>query len=256
MYICTIRALRRLDPSGLSLEAISERVRAYLKVRSAVDNVGGSGRGHAGAPGDGVSPWLTLGPVPRLSFGQMRPDTVRQVVTSLTDPESSDLLDPGEAHADQVVQVTRDARPLRPKPVPQPAHTPHATPRRWSPPPPQWFRLALSTMILSSAALPDDAPTLPPPVSRLLRTPLPPPYLYSRRGLQEEEAHDEMAIDPDEMRGDEAAMLNWEPHPQQVGLSPLPSPHSPLMPRPSVLFRTCTTPSGGGRARTQLHPTP
>jgi hypothetical protein len=34
----------------------------------------------------------------------MRPDTVRQVVTCLTDPESSDLLQ-GEAHAEQVVQV-------------------------------------------------------------------------------------------------------------------------------------------------------
>jgi hypothetical protein len=35
VYICAIRALRRLDPSGMSLEYISERVRAYLKVRSA-----------------------------------------------------------------------------------------------------------------------------------------------------------------------------------------------------------------------------
>ena len=48
VYVCTIKALRHLDPSGVTLEAVSERVRGYLKARS---------------------------------------DTVRQIVTSLTDPE-------------------------------------------------------------------------------------------------------------------------------------------------------------------------
>ena len=55
VYISMIRALQRLDQSGLILEALSEPVRSYLKARG---------------------------------------DTVRQIVTSLTDPESSDWLDP------------------------------------------------------------------------------------------------------------------------------------------------------------------
>ena len=54
VYICAIKALRQLDPSGVTLEAVSDRVRNYLKAR---------------------------------------PDTVRQIVTSLTDPETSDLLE-------------------------------------------------------------------------------------------------------------------------------------------------------------------
>mmetsp|Transcript_16786 Transcript_16786/g.55061 ORF Transcript_16786/g.55061 Transcript_16786/m.55061 type:complete len:437 (+) Transcript_16786:656-1966(+) len=90
-----IRALRRLDPSGLTLDAVSERVRAYLK---------------------------------------LRPDTVKQIVTTLTDPDSSDLLEPvGGGAAAEVVQ--------------------------------------------------------------------------------EAAADGDMAPDPDESRGDEAAMLKWEPEP-------------------------------------------
>jgi len=66
VYIGMIRALRRLDPSGLTLDAVSERVRAYLK---------------------------------------LRPDTVKQIVTTLTDPDSSDLLEPvGGGGAAEVVQ--------------------------------------------------------------------------------------------------------------------------------------------------------
>jgi len=86
---------RRLDPSGLTLDAVSERVRAYLK---------------------------------------LRPDTVKQIVTTLTDPDSSDLLEPvGGGGAAEVVQ--------------------------------------------------------------------------------EAVADGDMAPDPDESRGDEAAMLRWEPEP-------------------------------------------
>eukprot|EP00964_Phaeocystis_antarctica_P031296 scaffold17717_cov36-Phaeocystis_antarctica.AAC.2 len=33
VYVCTIRALRHVDPSGVLLEAISEPMRAYLKAR-------------------------------------------------------------------------------------------------------------------------------------------------------------------------------------------------------------------------------
>ena len=55
VYVSAIKALRQLDPSGVTLESVSEPVRAYLKARS---------------------------------------DTVRQIVTSLTDPETSDLLEP------------------------------------------------------------------------------------------------------------------------------------------------------------------
>ena len=55
VYVSAIRALRQLDPSGVTLEAVSERVRAYLKARA---------------------------------------DTIRQIVTSLTDPETSELLEP------------------------------------------------------------------------------------------------------------------------------------------------------------------
>ena len=53
-YVSAIKALSCLDPSGVKLEAVSERVRAYLKAR---------------------------------------PDTIRQIVTSLTDPETSELLE-------------------------------------------------------------------------------------------------------------------------------------------------------------------
>ena len=34
VYVCTIRALRHVDPSGVLLEAVSEPMRAYLKARS------------------------------------------------------------------------------------------------------------------------------------------------------------------------------------------------------------------------------
>jgi anaphase-promoting complex subunit 2 len=54
VYVSAIKALSCLDPSGVKLEAVSERVRAYLKAR---------------------------------------PDTIRQIVTSLTDPETSELLE-------------------------------------------------------------------------------------------------------------------------------------------------------------------
>jgi len=65
VYVCAIRALRVLDPSGLTLEAVSERVRVYLKERA---------------------------------------DTVRQIVTSLTDPESAELLDLVGSSSGQVLQ--------------------------------------------------------------------------------------------------------------------------------------------------------
>ena len=63
VYIDTIRALRHLDPTGVLLEAVSEPMRAYLKGRA---------------------------------------DTVRQIVTLLTDPESSELLEAagGDGEAD------------------------------------------------------------------------------------------------------------------------------------------------------------
>ena len=67
VYVSAIRALRRLDPSGITLEAVSESMRAYLKAR---------------------------------------PDTVRQIVTSLTDPHSSELLEPSEAN--EMVQEEAD----------------------------------------------------------------------------------------------------------------------------------------------------
>jgi len=35
--------------------------------------------------------------------------------------------------------------------------------------------------------------------------------------VQEESAHDEMGADPDELRGDEVAMMIWDPDPVQVG---------------------------------------
>ena len=54
VYVCAIKALRHVDPSGVLLEAVSEPMRGYLKARA---------------------------------------DTVRQIVTSLTDPESSELLE-------------------------------------------------------------------------------------------------------------------------------------------------------------------
>ena len=56
VYVAAIKALRHLDPTGVTLEAVSDRVRTYLKARS---------------------------------------DTIRQIVTSLTDPETSELLEPG-----------------------------------------------------------------------------------------------------------------------------------------------------------------
>jgi hypothetical protein len=55
VYISAIKALRHLDPSGVTLEAVSHPVRTYLKARL---------------------------------------DTIRQIVTSLTDPETSELLEP------------------------------------------------------------------------------------------------------------------------------------------------------------------
>ena len=58
VYVSAIKALRQLDPTGVTLEAVSDRVRTYLKER---------------------------------------PDTIRQIVTSLTDPESSELLEPAGA---------------------------------------------------------------------------------------------------------------------------------------------------------------
>ena len=58
VYVSAIKALRQLDPSGVTLEAVSDRVRTYLKAR---------------------------------------PDTIRQIVTSLTDPETSELLEPASA---------------------------------------------------------------------------------------------------------------------------------------------------------------
>ncbi len=54
VYVSAIKALRHLDPTGVTLESISERVRTYLKAR---------------------------------------PDTIRQIVTSLTEPEASELLE-------------------------------------------------------------------------------------------------------------------------------------------------------------------
>ena len=57
-YVSAIKALRQLDPTGVTLEAVSDRVRTYLKARS---------------------------------------DTIRQIVTSLTDPETSELLEPSSA---------------------------------------------------------------------------------------------------------------------------------------------------------------
>ena len=57
IYVSAIKALRHLDPSGVTLEAISQRVATYLKAR---------------------------------------PDTIRQIVTSLTDPESAAELLEGE----------------------------------------------------------------------------------------------------------------------------------------------------------------
>ena len=60
-YVSAIKALSCLDPSGVKLEAVSERVRAYLKAR---------------------------------------PDTIRQIVTSLTDPETSELLENTEGEAE------------------------------------------------------------------------------------------------------------------------------------------------------------
>lgn len=58
VYVSAIKALRQLDPTGVTLEAVSDRVRTYLKAR---------------------------------------PDTIRQIVTSLTDPETSELLEPAGA---------------------------------------------------------------------------------------------------------------------------------------------------------------
>ena len=55
VYVSAIKALRQLDPSGVTLDAVSDRVRSYLKAR---------------------------------------PDTVRQIITALTDPETSELLEP------------------------------------------------------------------------------------------------------------------------------------------------------------------
>ena len=55
VYVSAIKALRQLDPTGVTLEAVSDRVRTYLKARA---------------------------------------DTIRQIVTSLTDPETSELLEP------------------------------------------------------------------------------------------------------------------------------------------------------------------
>ena len=56
VYVAAIKALRQLDPTGVTLEGVSDRVRTYLKARS---------------------------------------DTIRQIVTSLTDPETSELLEAG-----------------------------------------------------------------------------------------------------------------------------------------------------------------
>uniref|UniRef100_A0A7S0IYA2 Anaphase-promoting complex subunit 2 n=1 Tax=Calcidiscus leptoporus TaxID=127549 RepID=A0A7S0IYA2_9EUKA len=64
VYVCTIRALRVLDSSGITLEAVSERVRSYLKARS---------------------------------------DTVRQIVTALTDPESAEMLELAGGSTGQVL---------------------------------------------------------------------------------------------------------------------------------------------------------
>ena len=70
VYVSAIRALRQLDPSGVTLEAVSERVRTYLKARG---------------------------------------DTIRQIVTSLTDPETSDLLEPaGGANGDAEPELLKD----------------------------------------------------------------------------------------------------------------------------------------------------
>jgi anaphase-promoting complex subunit 2 len=55
VYVSAIKALHQLDPTGVTLEAVSEPVRNYLKAR---------------------------------------PDTIRQIVTSLTDPETSEILEP------------------------------------------------------------------------------------------------------------------------------------------------------------------
>ena len=102
VYVSAIKALRHLDPTGVTLEAVSDRVRTYLKAR---------------------------------------PDTIRQIVTSLTDPETSDLLEPSTTAEGDGPEV-----------------------------------------------LNDDA------------------------GV-DGELHD---VDPDEVKGDEAAMLNWTPDPVQA----------------------------------------
>ena len=54
VYVSAIKALRHLDPSGITRESISEPVRSYLRAR---------------------------------------PDAIRQIVTSLTDPDTPDLLE-------------------------------------------------------------------------------------------------------------------------------------------------------------------
>lgn len=70
VYVSAIKALRQLDPSGVTLEAVSDSVRTYLKAR---------------------------------------PDTIRQIVTSLTDPETSELLEPsGAGGAEGEPEVLKD----------------------------------------------------------------------------------------------------------------------------------------------------
>ena len=120
VYVSAIRALRQLDPTGVTLEAVSDRVRTYLKARSDTSK---SARAPSAAP-------FQLGPLrplschplssrssPHLSFSRppspilthSRPlspilahsrhlldCTVRQIVTSLTDPETSELLEPSD----------------------------------------------------------------------------------------------------------------------------------------------------------------
>ncbi|KAL1514528.1 hypothetical protein AB1Y20_003625 [Prymnesium parvum] len=101
VYVSAIKALRHLDPSGVTLESVSEPVRTYLKAR---------------------------------------PDTIRKIVTSLTDPDDS------AATLVELLEPTND------------------TPG----------------------------------------------------GIQQDAALEEGAVDPDEVKGDEAAMFAWVADPVQA----------------------------------------